>query len=314
MNCDWVKANITLYVYDELADDARYELEQHVERCQDCAAELDAMRGFKSTVSEVAMPEPTPNLLAASRMRLQEALESAEPHRAWLRWALEPASWFRQIRLAPAAAALLFIFGFGAGTAATYRIVAGSTPSSVSKRPIDSHPSVAEASILGIRGVTQQPGSSQVDIKYDIVVPETVSGSPDDPRIQQLLIFASHNNANSGVRVDSVDVLAQKPDDERIRRALIYALQYDSNPGVRLKALEGLGGFVKTDPDVREAVLAALMKDGNPGVRTEAIQLLKPACADGGVRQVLEHLADEDQNSSIRSLSRSVLDTTPHFD
>jgi HEAT repeat protein len=153
-----------------------------------------------------------------------------------------------------------------------------------------------------------------VDIKYDIVVPETVSGSPDDPRIQQLLIFASHNNANSGVRVDSVDVLAQKPDDERIRRALIYALQYDSNPGVRLKALEGLGGFVKTDPDVREAVLAALMKDGNPGVRTEAIQLLKPACADGGVRQVLEHLADEDQNSSIRSLSRSVLDTTPHFD
>ena len=32
MNCDWVKQNITLYIYDELPDDARHELEQHTER------------------------------------------------------------------------------------------------------------------------------------------------------------------------------------------------------------------------------------------------------------------------------------------
>src|SRR5580704_1955617 len=165
MNCDWAKANVTLYVYDELADDARYELELHVERCHDCAAELDAMRGFKSTVSEVAMPEPPPNLLAASRMRLQDALENTQPHRGWRGWVLEPASWFRQIRLAPAAAALLFMFGFGAGAVATYRIAAGSMASSNSPHPIDQRPSVSEASILGIRGVTQQPGSNRVDIK-----------------------------------------------------------------------------------------------------------------------------------------------------
>ena len=29
MNCEWVKENVTLYVYDELADDARHEVEQH---------------------------------------------------------------------------------------------------------------------------------------------------------------------------------------------------------------------------------------------------------------------------------------------
>ena len=29
MKCEWVKENILLYVYNELADDARYELEQH---------------------------------------------------------------------------------------------------------------------------------------------------------------------------------------------------------------------------------------------------------------------------------------------
>jgi HEAT repeats/Putative zinc-finger len=317
MNCDWVKANVSLYVYDELEDDARHELEQHVELCGDCAIELDEMRGFKSTFSAVAMPEPTPNLLAASRMRLQECLETAEPVRNWRRWVLEPASWFRQIKLAPAAAALLFIFGFGSGIIATYRLAsrgAIETAGRITGTSPTTAFSLGPESIFGIRGVTQQPGSNQVDIKYDTIVPQTVSGSPDDPRIQQLLIYAARNNANSGVRVDSVDLLAQQPQDARIRQSLIYSLQYDNNPGVRLKALESLGPFVKTDASVREAVLAALMNDRNPGVRTEAIQLLRPAGADDSVRQVLEHLAEQDQNTSIRSLSRSVLDSTPHFD
>ena len=37
MKCEWVRENITLHIYGELADDARHELEQHVERCADCA-------------------------------------------------------------------------------------------------------------------------------------------------------------------------------------------------------------------------------------------------------------------------------------
>ena len=42
MNCEWVQQNITLYLYDELGDDGRHELEQHVARCKDCAAEVAA--------------------------------------------------------------------------------------------------------------------------------------------------------------------------------------------------------------------------------------------------------------------------------
>jgi anti-sigma factor RsiW len=41
MKCEWVQQNVLLYVYDELPDDARHELEQHVVRCKDCAAELE---------------------------------------------------------------------------------------------------------------------------------------------------------------------------------------------------------------------------------------------------------------------------------
>ena len=78
MKCEWVRENIVLQVYGELADDARHELEQHVERCADCAAELKAEQEFHDLLSQERAAEPTPNLLTASRMRLQEALETAE--------------------------------------------------------------------------------------------------------------------------------------------------------------------------------------------------------------------------------------------
>jgi anti-sigma factor RsiW len=76
MKCDWVRQNILFYVYNELEDDARYEVEQHLARCPECATELKATRKFQATLSEMPVAEPTPNLLAASRMRLQEALET----------------------------------------------------------------------------------------------------------------------------------------------------------------------------------------------------------------------------------------------
>ena len=47
MKCEWVQQNVLFYVYDELPDDARHELEQHVARCKDCGAELETMRSFR---------------------------------------------------------------------------------------------------------------------------------------------------------------------------------------------------------------------------------------------------------------------------
>ena len=75
MNCDWVSKNIQLYIYDELADDARYELEQHVARCGECAKDLKSARKLNSMLSRMPVQEPSPNLLASSRMKLQDSLE-----------------------------------------------------------------------------------------------------------------------------------------------------------------------------------------------------------------------------------------------
>jgi hypothetical protein len=307
MNCDWVKANITLYVYDEVADDSRYELEQHVARCGACAAELETMRAFRKSMSAAPQLEPTPNLLAASRMRLQEALETAEQHRGWR--LLDPMAWLRQMKFSPALAAALLIVGFAGGIGTAWRIVPR-TPN------LDRATAVqpAEASIAGIREITQVPGSDQVEIKYDTTVPQKLEGSLNDQRIQQLLLFAARNNYNPGVRQDSVNLLSLKPDEAHIRRTLESSLLYDTNPGVRLKALESLAPYVKEDTGVRDAILQALQNDTNPGVRAEAIHFLGPVRADGSVRLVLHKLASEDRSEFIRQQASRVLASLPEID
>ena len=310
MKCEWVRENITLHVYGELADDARHELEQHVERCVDCAAELKAEQEFHDVLSQERAAEPTPNLLTASRMRLQEALETAEQGGFWQRLAFDPMNWLRQVNFSPALASAILILGFAGGVGTSYKVF-GHPPGGPVVGPVAAP---AEASITGIRSITQDPGTNQVNIKYDTVSTLETHGSMNDQRIQQLLLFAARNNYNSGVRMDSVDLLTQKPDISQVRETLVYALRYDTNPGVRLRALDGLGPFVKDDVRVRDVVLEALVNDSNPGVRTEALRLIEPAKADGSVRGVLMTLAAKDQSQYIKSQARTMLAQLPEID
>jgi hypothetical protein len=300
MNCEWVRENIALYLYNELADDARHELEVHAERCAGCAAELHAMRAFHGEMSGVPQLEVTPNLLASARMKLAEALEMAEQHRGW-RWALDPMALLRQVRFSPALASVIFIMGFGGGLGTMYRMSASLHGGALSAELQQ------QTSIGGIRNIIQEPGSDRVRIDYERALPETVQGSVNDPQIQALLVMASRSTANSGLRMDSVELLRQKPDDPAVRESLVYSLRSDSNPGVRLKAEEALSPMVKQDIRVRNAMLESLLNDNNPGVRAGALKVLATVRNDTSVRQALAQLAKEDPNEYIRQQSSRVL-------
>ena len=314
MNCEWTRANAALYVYDELKDDERYELERHAERCSACSAEVEAVRGFRLAMAAAPAPDPSPNLLAASRMRLSEALESEEPSRGWRRFTFDFAGWLQSMKFAPALTAALLIIGFAGGVLTTWQVTAQKNGAIVAQKGNPPAQAIDAATITGIRGISQEPGSDQVKIQYDKVYTDQAQGSVNDPKIQQLLLFAARNNINSGLRLDSVDLLARSSDDSRVREALMYALRYDRNPGVRLKALDGLRSYVKDDQQVRDAVLEALLQDNNAGVRTQAISLLEAVKNDSSVRQALAALAQQDKNKYIQGESKRVLANLPDFE
>jgi len=310
MNCDWVQQNVSLYLYNELADDARHELEQHIRRCKDCAAELAAQQDFQAEMNALPVEEPSASFLAAARLRLQEALETAEQKRAWYhRFAFDPTAWLRQVRFSPALAAVLLMVGFGSGLGTMYSALGAKAP-----HPANASSAMQESSIAGITSIDRQPDSGKVKINYDRMVPESVEGSISDPKIQDLLTFTARSNAtNAGARIDAVDALTSRPDDPRVREALTYALRYDSNPGVRLKALDGLKDYVKQDIRVRNAVLEALLNDSNLGVRSGALHALEPVRADS-VRMALQQLAKEDPSDYIRTESQRELTSMPNID
>jgi len=311
MKCEWVQQNIVLFVYDELPDDARHELEQHVARCATCMAEVQAVKSFRTDMAKFPVQEPSPNLLTDSRMRLQEALESAEQGGWWSRLVFEPMNWLHQIRFAPALAAAVFIVGFAGGIGATYKMVRTSPGRDETAGP--ARPGPGLASVSGVSSIAQQAGSDQVTIKYDTVVPQQHTGSFSDPEIQQLLLYAARNNYRADLRLESFNLLTQEPTNQHVREALLYALRYDSNTGVRLKALNGLGPYVRDDVQVRDAVLEALMSDTNPGIRVEALRLLDPVRADSSVRIVLQRLAQKDENRYIRSQARAMVAQLPEM-
>ncbi len=310
MNCSMVINNIDLYIYGELPDDARHELEQHVSHCAACEGALAAARQLHADLSGFVReaPEPSPSFLADCRMRLQEALENTEQSGFLNRWALDLTGWMHQVKLAPALTLALLMVGFGAGTLTTFKI----TSSAPSHIPVAVD--AGEASIAGIRDITPDPASNRVDIKYDTLQPQSVSGNLDDPRVQKLLLMAARNNLNSGVRMDSINLLTRNPAPSKVRETLMFALRYDQNPGVRLKALEGLRGYIKEDTRVRDSVLEALLTDNNPGVRSEAIGLLEPVSGDSSVRQTLQDLASHDKNPYIRSESQRLIGFLPDMD
>jgi len=311
MKCDWVQDNLIFYVYNELEDDARYEVEQHLARCPECTAELKATRRFHATLSQAPVIEPSPNLVAASRMRLQEALETTTQGGFWHRLIFDPGAWLRQVRMAPALVAAIFIVGFGGGIVTMHQIQRNPDAPVPGPGPA---PIAAASTITGIQSITQQPGSDQVDIKFNTLSTQEAHGSLNDQNIQQLLLFAARNNFNPGVRMDAVDQLTHAPSETNVREVLMYSLQNDTNPGVRLKALDGLSGFVRQDVRVRDAVLQALVNDGNLGVRNQALHLVEPLKADSGVRSVLTKLSQSDQNASIRSQARAMLAQVPEMD
>jgi hypothetical protein len=303
-------------MYGELADDAKFEYEQHVRHCLGCRRELEQALEFKDSMAATPIKDVSPSFLAANRMQLQEALEHAEQSRnIFSSFVFDATGWFHQIKLAPAMTAALLILGFVGGVGTTYKMMEDK------KAPITANGNggsievpATEANIGYIESITPAANSNQVQIKYNTLQPQILNGSSDDPRVRQLLVLAARNTRNPAIALDSIDVLTHGSEDNAVREVLIEALRYDKNPGVRLKSLDALKSYVRDDVHVRDAVVEALLHDNNAGVRQEAIGLLDAVKADSSVRSALTVLAERDQNKFIREESKRYLASMPHLD
>ncbi|MHB1020943.1 MAG: HEAT repeat domain-containing protein [Acidobacteriaceae bacterium] len=310
MKCEVAQQYIVLYAYGELEDEISHELEQHLAGCEHCKHEVQVVQTLQQVMSLRQAIEPSPNLLTQSRMRLEETLDTMPAHSAVSRLRGLFWGWAAHLRTAPVLAALLVMAGFGGGHLLDHYTTAP-TPTPHQSIVLTN---AANGTIADVSGIVQTPNSDLVQVNYNRLVPESIQGSLDDPQIRQLLLLATQNHIDNGVRADSVKLLADECraghecDDGSIRNALMVALRYDKSSNVRLKALDGLQPYIAQDTRVRDAVLEALIHDPDANVRTEAINLIEPVQADSSVRDVLHTVSTQDVNPYIRTASRQVLE------
>lgn len=316
MKCEKAQQNIILVTYGELPDDQMASLEEHLAGCEECSRELKAQLAMHQALACNPLIDPSPNLLAQSRMQLDEALDTMPPHGFLARLRNNMYGWLGHVQSAPALVTLLLGVGFLGGDF-TYRYQVAHHPKLPSPVVLSN---TTNGTIANISGIVQTPNSEIVQVTYNRVVPETVQGSLDDPQIRQLLLIGTKAAATNGVRTDSVALLANEcragrqcvagPDGSGIRGALMVSLRYDKNPKVRLNALDGLQPYVAQDQRVRDAVLEALAHDASPDVRVRAVNLLQPVESDSSVRRVMRTVSTTDENPYIRTVSTQALEGT----
>jgi HEAT repeats/Putative zinc-finger len=312
MECGLAQQKIALFAYGELPDDQCHALEGHLATCKQCQEEFAAVQALQQAMALAPAQEPSANLLAQARLRLEEALDSM-PRSSWLMRVQE--SIFRgagMLGRAPVAASVLLLLGLGSGGWGGYQYAARQKPQVVLPAAIES-----PGKIANINSIVREPNTENVEVRFNRLVPETAQGSLDDPQIRQLLLVGAESQVNPGVAQNSVDLLADEClaghqcSEGPVRKALLVALRYDQNTGVRLRALNGLKPYVAEDMRVRDGVLEALMDDPDANVRSRAIELLQPVEADSSVREVLHTVASEDDNPHIRTVSQEVLNRFP---
>jgi hypothetical protein len=322
--CEAAQRDIALAVYGDLPDDASHRLEHHLAECGHCRQELEAVQGLRQAMSLYPMLDPSPNLLTRTRLRLEEALD-AVPRSGWMTRVVDRFfNGIARVQSAPVMASLFLVFGLSAGGFAGFRMGHNSVPPPPSPIHItagqdDGQGGIPVASIQSIQVLKDAPGAESVRIGYERLVPETMSGSLDNPEIRELLLKGAESRVDADIRANSVGLLAgeclagHQCDDGPVRDALMLTLRRDKDPSVRMKALDGLKPYVAEDTNVRNVVLHALLRDSDSNVRMKAVDLLQPVDSDSSVRQALHNVADTDQNPYLRTVSRQMLNGLPEI-
>jgi hypothetical protein len=309
LNCREYQHQITLFLYEELLEGARPELEAHLLECGDCKNVFESEQALHSAFADDTAAWDVPSdLLVESRRALADELDRIEKKRSW--WRMPAFSVvFTPMRLLESAA--LVAMGLALGVYVSNQ-QARFAPSVASNSATESQMSVmpSNGTITNLQIVNADPATGQVELAGQVSQPMRFHGKMEDDTIRQLLFSALRDTENPGSRLKAVEALSQKPTEEPIEEALINAMVYDHDPGVRMRAAEGLKTFA-SEQHVRAAFVHTLQNDDIAGIRIQAIDaLIKHNPKDADLAKSLQEVTKKDDNPYIRNQVLQFVGTT----
>ncbi|OGU72858.1 MAG: hypothetical protein A2V93_01805 [Ignavibacteria bacterium RBG_16_34_14] len=272
---------IQLFLYDELTQKEKDELNNHLNDCNECNAELEKQKKLLSILKNTALPEPDENLLSEARREFSAALKVERTKRSSFSFPKInlSGSFFSPIKVAFSGAGVLAVgifIGFLLFNKQNENVIPvieeENTLSSLEDR----------TQITNLRFIDQDPSDGEIEFTVDAIKPLRIKGKISDPKIQNMLTYSILYEENPGIRLNAINLIKTnvQNNDEEIKAALITVAKYDTNIGVRREALKLLRSF-PFDSEVREALLYILLNDENSAMRIEAITSLKEISEKG---------------------------------
>lgn len=308
---------LQLYIYDELNESEKNELEAYLAESPSAQKELDSMKKFFNALEENKPGSVNDDLLINSRSNLLRHIR-IENDRLGMIEKLK--RWMEELQMTG------YKISIGGVTAVLVGVIIGYFVFYSSPMPISSDSQIdiidldkfqtSGMNVSNIRFDKSINGEKNIEIHFDAVKPLQYSGDINDKIVQQLLAKALVNDKNPGNRLRSVNALISYSDDvfkpdSKIKDALITAVKFDKNPGVRKAALETLNRY-EFDDEIRDVVLFVLANDSNSGLRVAAINTLINLKMDGHlldetIKSELNQRAVNDENSFIKYRAATLL-------
>jgi hypothetical protein len=328
MEHERLKEWLYLSVFDELGEEEKSVLEDHVLSCGECLHEREEIVRMLEAMTESGAGEPSEEMLQSARQSLRAALwkeslvhaavRKSIPREGLLtrllgidRTGLEGGfhrSWFRRHQTALSATVMVCL-GFVLGCLVTMRVQPG-TQYLQTQTGLQTQP-VAEGrytSISDVRFIDADAADGEVEIVYNQVRPVHLKTRVNDRQMREVLSYALLKDDNPGVRLEAIKSFETDRRDsppEDMKQAFLEVLNTDPNAGVRLQALLIVRRF-PFDEEIKRSLLFVLSHDDNPGMRIAVMNYLAQTVIDGVIPEkelydILRTFRTSDRNNYVHN-------------
>ena len=259
MNCEQLNDRLVDYLKDELDFQTRRQFDLHLETCEHCAGELQALRSLWQDLDPATMQAPSPRVRErfyamlnqqTAQHRHASAGQPAQGHRpAMLQW-----FWPMRPHWALAWSVVLLVGGamIGRMLPLDATIVAGSNQD---EEIAQIREDVSEMRELMALTLLSQ-GSVQARLQGIEYAQQTGAG---DPQVLSLLLNTLERDDTRNVRLAVLDALTPYLDNDMVRERLYNSLLKEPSPIVQLKVVELL---VRAAGDDGQGVIDELLMAG----------------------------------------------------
>ncbi|RPI05752.1 MAG: hypothetical protein EHM64_05495 [Ignavibacteriae bacterium] len=311
---------LQLSLYQELSEQERTILEDHLLACESCRSEMQELKKFHELLAYRRPLEIQEPLIQDARRTLRlRILAEAEQRSLWtkLRGVMDGMI-SRPVQAALAGTATLAV-----GILVGYLVFKFPTENNFTLARLSSASTAMDAGepqITNIRFVDRNAQSGDVEFTFETITPMHIRGNVNDERVQKVLARALVSDQNAGTRLRAVNMIGTQMEQKsngvpkletEIKTALITALLHDRNLGVRREAINVLKNYLP-DPAIVHAFLNVLANETNTGLKITAINSLDLSKYENQpmnqeILEMLKNKAKSDDNNYIRIKAKLAL-------